>query len=333
MLDPNLYTPEKLRIILTNTSSNLVVELLLVVILYLIWKHRRHWLSSAVIATITLELFIFGRGNLLMAPLPSLEHTNTIPDAGLGRVISTSDVQEYVGPHVYWNHLRVRQPFAPDLSDSELKSYTRLSREVNQLPSNLNMFDRLYTVSGYSAVVLENYARYWLSTEINSVAIPGVSDSRLSSLGVEYIITGYPEDYVARLDNFELIAESPVRVYRNQSVLPRAFIRRAGTSSISSYQPHRVVIETENMQADHLVLTDAYYPGWRVFVDGSETEVAVFDQAFRQVTLSPGAHQVEFRYQPDSVRIGAYLSGVSFVVTVVLLGWQQIRRLVNSKAW
>ena len=57
-----------------------------------------------------------------------------------------------------------------------------------------------------------------------------------------------------------------------------------------------------------LVLADLAYPGWRATVDGRSADVLTVDGLFRGVVVPAGAHEVELRYRPLSVRVGALLS-------------------------
>jgi uncharacterized membrane protein YfhO len=68
-----------------------------------------------------------------------------------------------------------------------------------------------------------------------------------------------------------------------------------------------------------LVLGDAYYPGWRAFVGSQETEVFPANYAFRGITLPPGDHRVEFRYQPDSFGMGLLSTAAGAVLVGLLL--------------
>jgi uncharacterized membrane protein YfhO len=56
-----------------------------------------------------------------------------------------------------------------------------------------------------------------------------------------------------------------------------------------------------------LVVTDALYPGWRVRVDGEESEILPADYAFRGVPLGPGEHLVAMYYEPVSYRLGLFI--------------------------
>jgi len=66
-----------------------------------------------------------------------------------------------------------------------------------------------------------------------------------------------------------------------------------------------------------LVLSDTYYPGWKVFVDGSPEKIYQANYTFRAIPLSAGIHQVKFVYDPVSFKLGA---GVTFVGILVCLG-------------
>lgn len=69
---------------------------------------------------------------------------------------------------------------------------------------------------------------------------------------------------------------------------------------VASYQPEQVVVATASEMPGFLILSDAYYPGWRARLDGVETPLLEADGMFRAVYLPAGEHRVEFRYQPQS---------------------------------
>jgi hypothetical protein len=85
-------------------------------------------------------------------------------------------------------------------------------------------------------------------------------------------------------------------------------------TEITLYTPHEVVIEADLSADGFLVLSDTYYPGWEVFVDGREDRIYQADYLFRAVFLEEGKHVVEFRYNPLSFRIGLAISLVSAAI-------------------
>ncbi len=80
---------------------------------------------------------------------------------------------------------------------------------------------------------------------------------------------------------------------------------------IVTYEPERVVVETNGAGAGWLVLTDAWYPGWRATVDGQPVEIARADILFRAVPVPAGRHRVEFEFAPASPWVGLGISVVT----------------------
>ena len=81
--------------------------------------------------------------------------------------------------------------------------------------------------------------------------------------------------------------------------------------------------------ATWLVLTDAYFPGWKAFLRpldaGPEDEVELpvrrVNGVFRGVLLeAPGAYTVRFKYSPDSVKIGAFSTFIAGMAILFLTG-------------
>jgi len=99
---------------------------------------------------------------------------------------------------------------------------------------------------------------------------------------------------------------------------------------IISYEPERAVIEVELIAPSFLVLSDAYYPGWRAWVDGSQAQILQADWLFRAVYLPAGRHTIEFKYEPASFAFGWLVTRVSLAFFVVSLGlallWAGVRR-------
>jgi uncharacterized membrane protein YfhO len=103
---------------------------------------------------------------------------------------------------------------------------------------------------------------------------------------------------------------------------------REGTRvKILSYEPERVRLRADLETTGYLVLTDTYYPGWQVTVDGRPATIQRADVAFRAVELTAGEHLVEFQYRPENVLLGLGLSvagwllwSLAFIVLLLRTG-------------
>ncbi|MGQ9494150.1 MAG: YfhO family protein [Anaerolineae bacterium] len=83
---------------------------------------------------------------------------------------------------------------------------------------------------------------------------------------------------------------------------------------VLDYDSCQVMLRVQAAADGYLVLTDAWYPGWRVHVDGQEAPLLRANLLFRAVYLSAGKHIVEFSYAPNSFRIGLIVSAVSLLL-------------------
>jgi hypothetical protein len=90
---------------------------------------------------------------------------------------------------------------------------------------------------------------------------------------------------------------------------------------LATYDSRQVVVKVQAPADGYLVLTDAWYPGWHVRVDGKEASLLRADLIFRAVHLPAGEHTVEFTYAPASFRTGVLISAVALLVVIGLWVW------------
>ncbi len=161
------------------------------------------------------------------------------------------------------------------------------------------------------------------------------------------------------LGEYRLLHSGDVKIYENLDVFPRAFLvnhwREAqdvtssidimadpsfdsektavvigaasgstgsesrGIVEILDYKPELVRLTVTSDEGGLLVLTDAYYPGWKAAVGGEQTEIYQTDGYFRGVMIPPGHEVVEFRYEPVSLSIGIAMSAIGVFILLVLL--------------
>ena len=97
--------------------------------------------------------------------------------------------------------------------------------------------------------------------------------------------------------------------------------------SIIRYEPEQVELTVTLDQPGWLVLTDTYYPGWQVSINNQPADIFRANLNFRGVAIPAGEHQVVFEYQPQSVRLGAWL-------TLTMMGFVGLGLLIaGRKRW
>lgn len=106
--------------------------------------------------------------------------------------------------------------------------------------------------------------------------------------------------------------------------------KKAGEEKVvidqSSYFDNKVLIKTNVASGGFLFLSDNFYPGWRAFIDGQETKIYRADYTFRAVFLPKGEHTVKFIYDPQTFKIGLWLSLISLGVLILLGTYAFLKR-------
>jgi|GEM_PF-2629110 len=97
-------------------------------------------------------------------------------------------------------------------------------------------------------------------------------------------------------------------------------------SQVTRYATDEVLLEVDLQKDGLLVLSEIWYPGWRVYVDGEERDLYKTDYVLRSVFLEKGKHQVYFVFDPPVFKIGLTISSLTFIFLLILV----IRRIFKG---
>lgn len=172
----------------------------------------------------------------------------------------------------------------------------------------------------------------------------------LGFLNVKYVLT----KEVINSPHYLLAEMGKYKIYQNKDFLPRALVVNnfSHTSApivpalkgfqtelrlsrfiednpqgknrkavILNYQPTSIAIGVKSSKEGYLLLTDAFYPGWKATVNGKETKVYLSDYAFRAVKIPEGESAVRFWFQPESYARGLKISLIGLGLWSVFLAF------------
>jgi hypothetical protein len=113
-------------------------------------------------------------------------------------------------------------------------------------------------------------------------------------------------------------AFDPAQMAVIEGSLPARLHPPAGIDTVTfdHYSPNRSKLTANLASSSLLVFSDIYYPGWKVYVDGSPQPLMAANLIMRGVPVPAGRHTVEFVYDPFSFKLGVGIS----VATLVILG-------------
>ena len=105
----------------------------------------------------------------------------------------------------------------------------------------------------------------------------------------------------------------------------------ARTSISDSERYDRVPVHIEETRPGVLILSDAWYPGWKATVDGAEALVFPVDGLFRGVQVGEGTHDVVFYFDSDSFKLGRLISIGGAIVTALGMAYTAIVRFRSHR--
>jgi hypothetical protein len=84
-------------------------------------------------------------------------------------------------------------------------------------------------------------------------------------------------------------------------------------------EPGHVSVVVKAATPGLVVLSQAYYPGWKAYVDGKEVDAYATDHVLIGVPFPAGEHTLELRFQSRPLKIGLGISVLSLLVAFLLL--------------
>ena len=88
---------------------------------------------------------------------------------------------------------------------------------------------------------------------------------------------------------------------------------------ITSYKPNEIKLKTSVYSSGFLVLSEIWYPGWKAYDNGRETEILKTNYMFRSIYLKKGMHDITFVYDPISYKIGKAISILTLFVAILFI--------------
>ena len=212
---------------------------------------------------------------------------------------------------------------------------------------NQGLMDRIFTMEGYTPLVLQrifppanspdNYfdlqnIRYYLYTDSARGTIglrerPGYLQR--AHMVYATVIARNEEEVRAHMTDpafdpraVAIVEDTTARPLAGGSTTP------VWTAQVTDYKSNTITIAVNSDRDGFLVLSEAYYPGWRAFVDGTETPVYRTNYVSRGMPVPAGSHTVIVEYQPATFTLGAWLSVATLALCCagVVIGIRSSRR-------
>jgi hypothetical protein len=104
----------------------------------------------------------------------------------------------------------------------------------------------------------------------------------------------------------------------------------AGSARLRSSSPGSYVVDVAATADAWLVLSEAYYPGWTVDVDGVEEKLLRADHLIQAVRVPAGRHAVTFHYRSRFLGLGFAIAALGLFIPLGLLALRRRRTPLTS---
>jgi hypothetical protein len=95
---------------------------------------------------------------------------------------------------------------------------------------------------------------------------------------------------------------------------------KQGNVKIIANSDSELIVEIETSSPSYLSVANAFFPGWRAWVDGNEEKVLRSNYTFQAINIkSPGKHRINYKYIPFEFEIGIFASITTATLLLILI--------------
>jgi hypothetical protein len=226
---------------------------------------------------------------------------------------------------------------------------------INQgtLPHYMDYFHTMISLDRSQRVFYDYYPS--LRSMHDTPDINTLNWAAVDLLGIKYIIapTSFTQYRQVFIDHglIPVLDAGTVYIYQNPNVLPRAFtiemdsvleeeaislspavLSKLEPAAITLYRNNEVVLKGTVNQTSLLVLTDNWHANWKAFANNAQTDILRVNGTFRGVQVPAGDYEVRFHYQPRTLNVAFFVSGIMiFFIIYILIDHKRIDRFLAAR--
>lgn len=246
--------------------------------------------------------------------------------------------------------------------------------EFDKEPNWLAYF-KMETVGGYQGAKMRLYQDLIETVGMGSTETPFffTNSVMLDLLNIKYIVSSVPYSVVEFKPVFngsafilerkdptprmwfvkEVEKDSAVNILRHIvardfNARTKAFIEKdvpqyepadsTAQVEIVQYRLQDITLRTKTAGTHFLFLSEIYYPAWKCYIDGVETEIYKTNYAFRGIFVPKGQHEIRLVYESRAFEIGKGISIATNLLLTAMFGvaafltWQTRRTKTTETA-
>ncbi|HTE28297.1 YfhO family protein [Flavitalea sp.] len=263
----------------------------------------------------------------------------------------------YLNKDKYVSEEEFMAPFAANAADLQIKqdtSYYRVFDEIS--PSTARSSYHHNSIAGYHPAKLSLY------DDLLTNQISKMNMNVINMLNTKYFIaqnpqTGQPmaqlnpgalgpawfvkelkyvnsaDEEMKALDSLNPAQTAVIDKREQPKVTVAPQPDSAATIKLDFNRNDQIKYSSKSSAPQFAVFSEVYYPrGWKAFIDGKEVPIARVNYTLRGLAVPAGSHQIEFKFDPESFRLGDKIGLVIGIISFLLLfgaawyEWKQYRK-------
>jgi hypothetical protein len=246
-------------------------------------------------------------------------------------------------PKDYFGRTEALVRFFKEEGRSEIFRVNTRNSQGMIMDRNQGMIDRIFMMEGYTPLALQRAHAPLSDTQafdLLNVKYKTVTDERARALAVARNETYFPRAFFLYQTHVvhgeaELVSylKSPEFNHRTTAVLEKdpgftltpAPGEPQWTARITGYENNKIDLDLSTDRDGFLVLSEIFYPGWKAYIDGNETEIFCADYNLRGMFISRGNHKAVVRFESPSYRRGLWISLFTLLICGAGLGLSLLR--------
>ncbi len=167
----------------------------------------------------------------------------------------------------------------------------------------LNMLNMRYLIYNKDAQPIFNPHVNGAAWIVDNYKVVANADEEMLALGVENLKT------TAIIDE------------KSAQKLSKITIDSTAKINIEIYEPNKLIYKSEALTEQIAVFSEIFYDkGWNVYIDGEKAEYFRANYLLRAMVIPAGSHEIIFKFEPQSFKIGNNIAKASSILLIILLG-------------
>lgn len=249
-------------------------------------------------------------------------------------------------PRLYYSEKRI--PFSIQNDTSVYRMNIRKTRYI-LLPRNIGLVIDQEIIDGYDVLGLKRYAEFYrqvndeakfhlldvkyytaVDAENNLLEMRRFENRPGRVFFVHQILAVDSSQIVPLLNSSSFDFRSTALIEEPLSVPNREKFSISGEITYKKHLPEAISIKVENEEYSYIIISEVWYPSWRLYLDGKPHKLYRTNYALMGTVVPPGEHQLKLCFEPVPFRTGLIISIITSIIILCIILPVNIRDLFSK---